>query len=475
MRIDATQSFLDIIMMQLIKIPSKVLLLLIIVSCGSNDDFNDGPFVSKRKAITSFVFEEITPPVVATVDMFDYTVTAIVPFGTPLTSLTPTIGISEKATILPLSGTPQDYTSEFIYTVTAEDGSAQEWSVTVLLGDENAVPRLALSEPVWNLSPSGTGVPDFFTTEGERGLAFGNDHLYITNNNDKVLVLDPSDGSILSTLDASGIDGGEPRISDVEVSGNQIFACNTVEFTTNDGGQPTTFKIYRWETEASVPEVFLTYTNTEFRMGDSFTVVGDVNNRAIILTAFGRKFLTPASRGNKVFRWNVENGVVINTQPEIIDIQGVPSLAKFGSRPHAQLIDVDGEEYFVNANDIEITQTNLRGTFINRLPNAGRDLFDGFTSYFEVFEAFGKTIIISIFPRSSIESRLLVIDITQGIETVTEDDILFSENFMGTAEIPNVNASGAVTFNRVDVNNVDVYCLITNQALAKFRLNLSSN
>ena len=210
-------------------------------------------------------------------------------------------------------------------------------------------------------------------------------------------------------------------------------------------------------------------------MGDSFSIIGDINAKAVILTAFGRKFLTPTNSGNQVFRWNIENGVITSSEPEVITIQGVPSLTKFGSRPHVQLLDVDSEYYFVNANDIEITQTSLNGTFVHRLPNLGRDLFDGFTSYFEIFEAFDKTIIISIFPRSSIESRLLVIDVTEGIENVTEEEIILSENFMDTSEIANVNASGAVAYHSVDKNNIDIYCLITNQALTKFRLTLSSN
>lgn len=452
-----------------------VVLVLIAAACGSGDDFNDGPFISKRKSILSFTFKALQPPVVGVVNKFDSTVTATVPFGTNLTTLTPTIAISENATISPLSDTPQDFTNGFTYTVTAENGTTQSWPVTIIIGEEDAKPRLTLSDPVWNQSPSGVGVPDFFTDEGERGLAYGNEHLYITNNNDKILVLNPSDGTVLSTLGATGIEGGLLRISDVEVSGNQIFACNTVEFTSDGGGQPTVFKIYRWQTESSAPEVFLKYTNTQFRMGDSFSIIGDINTKAVILTAFGRKFLTPTNRGNQVFRWNIENGVITSSEPEIITIQGVPSLTKFGSRPHVQLLDVDSEYYFVNANDIEITQTSLNGTFVHRLPNLGRDLFDGFTSYFEIFEAFDKTIIISIFPRSSIESRLLVIDVTEGIENVTEEEIILSENFMDTSEIANVNASGAVAYHSVDKNNIDIYCLITNQALTKFRLTLSSN
>ena len=441
-----------------------------ILAACEEDDFNDGPFVSKRKAILSFTFNEFQPPVVGVINYEDSTVTATVPFGTDMSALIPTIEISDKATISPPSGVENDFTNTTTYIVTAENGTTQEWPVTVLEGEEEAQLTLKLSNPIWNLSPSGTGVPDFFTTDGERGMAYGNDHLYLTNNNDNILIIDPENGSVLSSLDMTGIDGGTPKIADVEVSGGAILACNTVEWTSDEGGAPTEFKIYLWDNEDDTPEVFLSYTNTQYRMGDSFSVIGDINTNAVILTAFGRKFLNPTDRGDLIFRWNVTNGVV-DDEPELITVGGVPTLTKLGSRPHVQMMAVESEFYYVNANDIEITKVGLDGTFETRLPNSGRQLYDGFSSYFEIFEFLDKTVLITAFPRSNIESRLIVLDITDGIGQVTEDDVILSQNFMeGSGEIANINAGGAVTFNIVDENNVEVYCLITNQAVAKFNL-----
>jgi hypothetical protein len=51
--------------------------------------------------------------------------------GTDLSQLTPTITISENATIDPPGGSPQDFTEVVVYTVTAENGEQQEWTVTV--------------------------------------------------------------------------------------------------------------------------------------------------------------------------------------------------------------------------------------------------------------------------------------------------------------------------------------------------------
>ena len=54
--------------------------------------------------------------------------------GTPVTALAPTYTISALATSSPASGTTRDFTSPQTYTVTAEDLSTQDYTVTVTLG-----------------------------------------------------------------------------------------------------------------------------------------------------------------------------------------------------------------------------------------------------------------------------------------------------------------------------------------------------
>jgi hypothetical protein len=432
--------------------------------------FNEGPFISKRKQLISFAFNDLALPSTANVNEESQTITARLPFGTDLTNLSPTIAISEKATVTPPSGISNDFSDTTTYIITAENGTTQIYDVIITVSEPDAESRLVLGQPMWNLSQSGSGVPTFFTADGERGLAYGNNHVYVTNNNDKILILNRSTGAQEGLLNTENLEGGSPKIADVEVSDDgTILACNSVEFTSDAGGESTTFKIYKWSDEAAALEEFITYTNTEYRMGDSFSVIGDISTNAVILTTFGRKFLNPATRGNLIFRWNVVNGVP-DTEPTIITVQGVPSLTKFGSRPHAEMLDVNDTSYFVNANDIDFTKVGLNGGFEVRIPNGSRQLYDGFNSHFEIFQFAGKTVIATAFPRSASESRLLVIDITEGLGSVTTDDVIFSQDFVTGGEIANVNAGGAVAVNIVSQNLVEIYCLITNQALVKFEL-----
>lgn len=68
----------------------------------------------------------------ASIDATDHTVSVEVMRGTDITSLSPSITLSDGATISPAGGTAQDFTSAVTYTVTSEDGTiTQDWVVEV--------------------------------------------------------------------------------------------------------------------------------------------------------------------------------------------------------------------------------------------------------------------------------------------------------------------------------------------------------
>ncbi|MGI6269250.1 MAG: DUF4886 domain-containing protein [Candidatus Howiella sp.] len=57
------------------------------------------------------------------------------PFDADLTALTPEITVSDGATVTPATGEAQDFSAPVAYTVTAEDGSTDVYTVTVTLSD----------------------------------------------------------------------------------------------------------------------------------------------------------------------------------------------------------------------------------------------------------------------------------------------------------------------------------------------------
>jgi hypothetical protein len=92
---------------------------------------------SSDKVINSFSFSGLNPEVDGVVDNTNYTVSLSVPSYTDVTNLTPTISISDNATISPDSGVAEDFTNPITYTITAQDGSTQDYTVTVTGGTTN--------------------------------------------------------------------------------------------------------------------------------------------------------------------------------------------------------------------------------------------------------------------------------------------------------------------------------------------------
>ncbi|MEQ8924617.1 MAG: BspA family leucine-rich repeat surface protein [Fulvivirga sp.] len=87
--------------------------------------------------ITAFSFTE--QAIDAIIDTENHTVVIDVVSGTDFTNLTPTFTVSDGATADPASGVAQDFSSAFVYTLTAENPTAvQEWTVTVR--EENVAP-----------------------------------------------------------------------------------------------------------------------------------------------------------------------------------------------------------------------------------------------------------------------------------------------------------------------------------------------
>jgi subtilisin family serine protease len=84
--------------------------------------------LSPLKDITSFDFEDIGK--VGTIDTTNKTISLSVPFGTNITSLVPNIEIT-GASVSPASGVAKNFTNPVTYTVTAQDSSTQNYTVTV--------------------------------------------------------------------------------------------------------------------------------------------------------------------------------------------------------------------------------------------------------------------------------------------------------------------------------------------------------
>jgi pectate lyase len=94
---------------------------------------------SAAKDITAFVLSA-SQMGAAVINATAGTVGVTMPIGTNLSNITPTtLTISANATISPTSSTPRDFSVPVAYTVTAQDGTTKNWTITVTTIDPAAV------------------------------------------------------------------------------------------------------------------------------------------------------------------------------------------------------------------------------------------------------------------------------------------------------------------------------------------------
>jgi hypothetical protein len=114
------------------KIKSLVMLMaaaILLLACSG-----DEPELSSDKTVTSFTFKASDNPGLETDIAGSFTDDAIqfsLPPGVAVTSLVPTIVLPSGISITPTSGVPMDFSDPVTYTVTAQDKTRKDYSVTV--------------------------------------------------------------------------------------------------------------------------------------------------------------------------------------------------------------------------------------------------------------------------------------------------------------------------------------------------------
>ena len=112
-----------------------------------NNEENSELGKSSEKEITSFKLLT-NPQIEGVISQTEKTIVLSVPVGMSLTSVSTFITASPKASIVPTSGTPQDFSNSVTYVVTAEDGSIQNYEVRI-------IPSIMPGLPVQQVKNSG--------------------------------------------------------------------------------------------------------------------------------------------------------------------------------------------------------------------------------------------------------------------------------------------------------------------------------
>ena len=299
------------------------------------------------------------------------------------------------------------------------------------------------------LAPGEGGYNYLGVVNNERGLAFGNDHLYLVsrfNGTSNVRILDATSGADLGGLDVTGITGGTFAVNAAAVGGDgAIYVGN---LTANRSTSP--FKVYKWTNEVAAPTVAFTgATISGARVGDTLAGIGSGSSTRLA-AGFGS---TPAVAGN--------NGYTI-----INPTAGTSANVAFpGTPPNAG--DFRLGITFTDATHVLGTQSSTArytsfagtsGTLISS-PAIGAD--DRLVSYATVG---GQALLAT---QSRIDAHVSIYNATNPDSLV----LLGTANNTSGTLTANSNGSGQLAWD-VNGNTATLYALSTNQGIQAFTVNV---
>jgi len=278
----------------------------------------------------------------------------------------------------------------------------------------------------------------------ERGFAIGADHIYVASRNGgtKLLVIDKDNGGLVSTMNTEGMDVGLFKISDVEVSADgQILACPLQLDASTEA-----FVVYKWTDELASPTKFIEFTSTAaMRLGDKFTVVGDVSGDAVIYAV--------SSAGNMVVRWVVTGGIVdVGTE---ITLENVTSV---GSTPAAAPLSMSADsDFIVDGRGFQAQIFDKDGMYLSALEEVGQS--GNQSNSPNVFYYKGRTLAAFHQKNDVGQWNILVKDITSVPHiTVGESEVLSTAN----QELGGVHVEADDEF-------FHLYMLSANYGIARFQ------
>lgn len=302
---------------------------------------------------------------------------------------------------------------------------------------------------LWEKSAGSSSLPGWFSASAstERGFGYGvvdgNERVVVPTRNGGsfVYVIDATDGSDVGQLDMTGVSGGTFAVNDADVADGDIYVCNlTVDATTS------AFKVYRWSSESTTPEVVIEETSFAGRYGDKFTVKGSkADNSLKIYAASGN------SADFVVYSTSDNGATFTGSQVTLGDGAG-------GSSPSVDMIPSLG--YFYNGNGTNVKFYDfggmLEGTIDGGVVPTG-------TNAIRHFYASDNTMYAAIFRYGSGFQNAMVVDL---------------EPFGGTANLYAMtntlgdNANGNGTGDVAVKNNGDgtftIFVLCTNNGFGAY-------
>ena len=295
-----------------------IVLLSVFSSCTSSD----APIPkSSDKEIVTFVLKKSDGTAFAAADILvnwsGTNIEFILPYGTATNPLTPEFTI-KGVSVKPGSGVAQDFSKPVYYTVTAEDGSSTQYTVTVKWGTAPLI-YFGGSDNYLYCLDGGTGT-QMWRYKGEGSFVFSsptyaNNTIYIGSEDNHVYAIDPK----------GGYTKWMKKIAVTGIESDAVYNNGTLYVGTNDD--------YLYALDANTGSTKWTYLT-----GANISSSPTVENGVVYFgSSDGNFYALNAANGS--LKWKYSTGGMINQSGAAL----VNGVLYFGSR--------DANVYAVNASD----------------------------------------------------------------------------------------------------------------------------
>lgn len=254
-------------------------------------------------------------------------------------------------------------------------------------------------------------LPYISTAGYQRGFAAGNDRVYFASRDDSrsLHVVNGMTGKEIKTLSVVGVEDQTFDLVNAEVSddGSILATPLTTHANVESGWGAGFFIIYRWKDENSDPEKYIIYSEKDYRMGEGFSVVGDLTKNAVIMAG--------ASGTRNVIRWVVTDGV-LGAPEEITVAESIPT----GTLTTATSLGPNSTDgFFYNTVGSQPTVCALDGSYANEIPAT---LVSANSAEIKTFTYDEKQYILV----QDTGSAILINQTGKQLQDLTTDDIVYS-------------------------------------------------
>src|SRR6266850_810247 len=299
------------------------------------------------------------------------------------------------------------------------------------------------------LAPGEGGYTFLGLVNNERGIAYGNGHVYLVSRfgGNNVRILDSLTGADLGGLNVTGISGGTFAVNMAGASSDgSIYVANLT--TAMSATAP--YKVYKWATEASVPTTAVSNSTVlaGSRLGDDMATI-DTGSTTLIAAGFNS---TPAIAGNNSYA--------------IADITTATANAvSFGATPpnagdfRLGITFTDGSHILGTATGGSYRATSFAGTTGTLL---GTATLNNNTERLLAATMIAGTPILAAM--STTDSHVSIYDISN----LTAPIFLGSGNNTSGSLTANANGVGELAWGPVVGNTATLYAMSTNQGIQAF-------